>query len=43
MTKAEQGRIFINWIRAYLECLNEGRDANLISYEVQERQLRLFR
>jgi hypothetical protein len=43
MTYKEQGRVFMQWIRAYLECLTEERPMQLVTLKVREKQLRLFK
>lgn len=40
LAKREQGRANIRWIRAYLECLFDGRDVYVLAHE--QRQLDLF-
>jgi|APCry1669188970_1035186.scaffolds.fasta_scaffold08142_3 hypothetical protein len=36
-----RGKLYMNWIRAYLECLNDGREAELLTY-LRPKQLDLF-
>ena len=42
MSKAEQGKVFIKWIKAYLECMTEGRPMELVTVRRRARQLKLF-
>jgi hypothetical protein len=42
MSKAERGRVFIKWIKAYIECLSEGRAMELLTVRHRARQLKLF-
>lgn len=36
-----RGKLYMNWIREYMECLNEGRDVELLTY-LRPKQLNLF-
>ena len=40
LAKQAQGRANIRWIKAYLECLFDGRDVVVLAHE--QRQLVLF-
>lgn len=42
MNKAEQGKVYIKWIKAYLECMTEGRPMELLLVRRRARQLKLF-
>jgi hypothetical protein len=42
MTRKQKGNIWTRWIKAYLECLREQREVELITIQVREHQLQLF-
>lgn len=43
MTYKQQGKVFMQWIRAYLECLTEERPMELVTFRHRAKQLRLFK
>lgn len=42
MTKAEYGRLQINWIRAFIECIREMREVEVLPIKPRPKQLELF-
>lgn len=42
MSNAERGKNYIKWIKAYLECMTEGRAMELLTVRHRARQLKLF-